>query len=301
MFVNINSKYDIIITMSPICEITGHIFECFDYYLFLRNYFNVGILFFDGIQYNKLKELFNYKYNIDFSNIENDIILYKIKNTNALKIFIFNQHTKVLLVDGNLAALEYYRITFMTNHLYGFLCAPQEISTNNIQNKKIIYLQDYRIYGKSFQSIDYVKKLPFKYYKSLYREKQNIGLIYMTYMCRKITPDTIEKYHKLSGCSQTILVVPYKLPEYDTIPCIKQHVAPIKNLFEKFDTYIYTPVQRKLDCSSRMITECFFYGKNVFKQIDYYDIALEIRYSDCINNLDKLDLKSGDIILDILS
>jgi len=53
--VYINPKYDIILTYSPIIEITGHIFECFDYYLFLRNYFNVGILFFSGLSMPKLK------------------------------------------------------------------------------------------------------------------------------------------------------------------------------------------------------------------------------------------------------
>jgi len=34
--IKIDEKYDVVLTYSPISEITGHVFECFDYYLFLR-------------------------------------------------------------------------------------------------------------------------------------------------------------------------------------------------------------------------------------------------------------------------
>lgn len=47
--IKIDDSYDIVLTYSPIIEITGHIFECFDYYLFLRNKYKVGILFFAGL------------------------------------------------------------------------------------------------------------------------------------------------------------------------------------------------------------------------------------------------------------
>ena len=40
--------------------------------------------------------------------------------------------------------------------------------------------------------------------------------------------------------------------------------------------------------------------KNVFKDLDYYDIGLETRYNDCINNLNSLDLNENDQILKIL-
>ena len=42
------------------------------------------------------------------------------------------------------------------------------------------------------------------------------------------------------------------------------------------------------------------YGKRVFKDLDYYDIGLETRYNDCINNLQSLNLKEGDDILKII-
>ena len=42
--IQIDKTYDVILTHSPIYEITGHIFECFDYYLFLRQFYKVGII-----------------------------------------------------------------------------------------------------------------------------------------------------------------------------------------------------------------------------------------------------------------
>ena len=75
MIVKIDEQYDVILTFSPINEITGHIFECFDYYLFLRNYFKVGILFLGSIGEEKLKNVFNDKYIINFDDIRDDIII----------------------------------------------------------------------------------------------------------------------------------------------------------------------------------------------------------------------------------
>lgn len=125
--------------------------------------------------------------------------------------------------------------------------------------KHITYLQDYRIYGKNqnFKSYNYVKKLPFDKYNMSNRVFDNTGMMYVTYACRKVTPQTIDEYHRMSGCSQSLLVVPYKLPEYDFIDNVKQVLAPVPDFFNCFDTYIYTPVHRKFDCSPRLVTECY--------------------------------------------
>ena len=40
----------------------------------LRNYFNVGILFFSGLSMPKLKTAWQSKYNVDFKEVENDIL-----------------------------------------------------------------------------------------------------------------------------------------------------------------------------------------------------------------------------------
>ena len=67
-------------------------------------------------------------------------------------------------------------------------------------------------------------------------------MMYATYVCRKITPNVVREYHERSGCSETMLVVPYTLPEYENIDGVRQVQAPVPDFFEKFDTYIYTPV-----------------------------------------------------------
>lgn len=300
--IQIDSKYDVVLTYSPIIEITGHIFECFDYYLFLRQYCIVGILFFCGLNLEKLKIAFESKYNVDFDSIVNDIIkIDSVSHTSVKQIIQFHKHTKVIVTDGNIKALHYNNIILATTKLYGFLCEYDEfdkIKTNNY----IVFLQDYRIYGKNkyFKSYDYVKKLPFKFYKKYNKTFDNTGLIYMTHVCRKVSPNIIEEYHKKSKCDKTYLVVPYKLPEYDNIENVIQVEAPLKDFFNKFDIYIYTPVARHFDCSPRLVTECFMQRKQIFKDLDYYDIGLETRYNDCINNLDSLNLTDNDEILKII-
>lgn len=63
-----------ILTYSPgIHEITGHIFECFDYYLFLRNYYKTGILFMDSLKDEFLRRAFEEKYAFKYDDIKNDI------------------------------------------------------------------------------------------------------------------------------------------------------------------------------------------------------------------------------------
>ena len=60
--IRIDSRFDVVLTYSPIIEITGHIFECFDYYLFLKQFCKVGILFFKGLRRDALKVAFESKY-----------------------------------------------------------------------------------------------------------------------------------------------------------------------------------------------------------------------------------------------
>lgn len=295
------SDYDVILTHSPIYEITGHIFECFDYYLFLKQYYNVGILFFDGLSEEKLKIAFNSKYNIDFDDIKKDIIFIKLDpNNNTYTTIKFNNKTVVILTDGHIKSLNHRKIIFATNKLYGFMCEYDEFEKQKF-NKHITYLQDYRIYNKNmfFNSIDYVKKLPFKFYKKINRIYDNIGMMYTTFVCRKITPYVVQQYHEMSGCKKTLLIVPYKLNEYDNIDGVEQIQAPVENLMEKFDTYIYTPVERKFDCSPRLVTECFLYKKNVLININYTDIGLKTRYNDC-KNIELLNLTDNDKILDVI-
>lgn len=306
MITQIDRKYEVVLTFSPINEITGHIFECFDYYLFLKDYFKTCILFLGSIPEEKLKCVFDDKYIDRYDDISDDIIVIteqQLKTTH--KLFTFGKDTVVILCDGNIHQLQLYNIQLMTHNLLGFLCAEKEEAyyTANSMYKHITYLKDYRVYKPCnlFKSYDYVKKLPFSHYKKFDKVFDNTGMMYVTYACRKVTPEVIKQYHERSGCTKTLLVVPYKLAEYDVIDDVQQVEAPVDGLFMKFDTYIYTPVQRKFDCSPRLVTECFLHKKNVLVDLPYVDIGLQTRYNDCKKDIEQLNLKENDQIVDIIA
>ena len=113
------SPYDVVLTHSPIYEITGHIFECFDYYLFLRQFYKVGIVFFDGLTEDKLRTAFNSKYNFDYDSIKQDITFIKLDPENRLYTTLkFSNNTVVILTDGHIKSLNHRKIIFATNKLY---------------------------------------------------------------------------------------------------------------------------------------------------------------------------------------
>lgn len=211
-------KYDIILTYSPIVEITGHVFECFDYWLLLRERYRVGILFLAGLSLQKLEIAWNSKYNVSFNDVKDSIVMIDDSQFKGPHIYKFNESTLVFLCDGNIRALNDRKIVFAASTMAGFLCGDHHFEQCKM-NANITYLQDYRIYGKNkfFRSYDYVKKLPFRYYKKFSKKFDNTGMMYVTYACRKVTPEVIRDYHERSGCSKTLLVVPYKLDEYDDI------------------------------------------------------------------------------------
>lgn len=168
--------YEVVLTFSPIEEITGHVFEVFDYYLFLRDYFRVGMLFLGSISVDKLKIAFNSKYVERFENVKKDLIYYSVNDIKTGKnIFCFDRNAFVLLCDGNIQALECWKVRLLTKKLYGFLCFTDEQLLNKTWSSSLVsqitYLQDFRVYKKSnprFKTIHYVKKLPFKHYQKLY-------------------------------------------------------------------------------------------------------------------------------------
>lgn len=209
--------------------------------------------------------------------------------------------TFLLVADGNLKATGYNGIHFIARMIFGFMCEPDPGYLPGMP-RNITYLQDYRIYGKNtlHHSINYVKKLPFKYYKPCAEIDKKLGMMYMTYVCRKVSPETVVKYLRMSGCESASLVTPYRLKEYDGLPGITQVTAPVPGFFDTFGTYIYLPVQRKFDCSPRLVTECYMHGKNVFMDLDYSDPGLTVRKTDAERNLQSLNLKEGDAILDVI-
>ena len=146
--IQIDKKYDVILTYSPIPEITGHVFECFDYYLFLRNYYKVGIIFIDSLKQEQVKVAFESKYIFKYDDISNDVMFISKEQLKQTTIISFGRNTVVFVTDGNIKSLEYRKIILATTKLYGFMCGDYEFHLMQT-NKNIIYLQDYRIYGRN--------------------------------------------------------------------------------------------------------------------------------------------------------
>ena len=73
----------------------------------------------------------------------------------------------------------------------------------------------------------------------------------------------------------------------------------MKNMFNEFDTYIYTPVPRHFDCSPRLIAECALFDRRVeYCDIDYFDVGLETRKKDIESGV--VWMKKDDELIEIV-
>jgi hypothetical protein len=87
---------------------------------------------------------------------------------------------------------------------------------------------------------------------------------------------------------------------------IKYHVVPVRDLWNKFLVYYYTPT-RSGDCSPRFLAECRHYNKPVsldpvVDTTEYMesDPGLRVRLLDIEESWDSLHLREDDEIIDIL-
>jgi hypothetical protein len=251
--------------------ICGHTFEAIDYYLLLSQYFDVGLLFAEDISWEDIKILLDDRYQLTKDEIEN-----LKKNTIFQNRPSLYKVKNILFVDGGINMINQY--VLLCNNIFMFACG-QEIK--NTQEKYII-LQDFRIYPEIPKSIDYKKKLFFgKYKPKWFYEKGDKTLIYATENCRKTDKELPNQL---------------KLTKED---------LPYPNLFDEFDTYYYTPVPRKFDCSSRLLAECKFYNKKVIfdKEVKEYfeeDKGLYWRWHDIQNDFESLFLTYDDDIIKII-
>ena len=118
--------------------------------------------------------------------------------------------------------------------------------------------------------------------------------------------DEIIQYVKKNNVKKVLLCVhKNSINRYSNIKIegvdVEISTTPIKDLMNRFDTYVYFPTKRKWDVSPRLIPESKWYGKKVdyvdhgkIKDGSYY------RYIDTVDNFDSLILKKNDEIIDIL-
>ena len=285
----------ILITYEPsdreINRICGHTFEVFDLYLFLKEYLtdDIKILIQDKIKNSIIKEAFEEKYSLSFSDIKKDIIF------NRKGVYT----SKIIINTSGLTpyALKKYRFLYFIS----FRCNPfREL----IDEDNFYYFYDTRVYKqfdkninlKKSRIIHSIKKFYFKYYRKI-NKQDNKKLIYLNSNLRKIDIN----YYK-NKYNNVLFVSGDKFDHSDVLQ------APVKNLFEKFDTYIYTPIERQFDCSPRLLTECYFYNKkiifdfdfNEYAGPDYGDSGLYWRWYDIQNNFENLIYNENDELFKFL-
>jgi len=286
--------------------VSGHIFEIIDYYHILKNRFDTCILLCEPLMTPEwFRRVITEKYN--FNEDEIDDIMKSTKFHITPKYIKCN---KILFVDGCLIKMQTSGVHVFYDEAYTFKCSKYETIHDLELYSDVIPLLDYRVYENINQpdvdiGINYVKKILLDRYKSVENDMTNTALIYATKNCRRLTNAQLDKIVHTYKFDRYIVVtdVPdvYK-QSHDSVMVLQ---PPVKNLFEKFDTYIYTPTLMKWDGSPRFPVECNHYQKGVlYHDIDdqylEHDRGLYIRMQDIKARYDSLSLKQTDDILNII-
>lgn len=276
---NILNEYDIVLSESLHSHhgICGHTFELLDYYqYFTSNKIKCCILTADA---EKTISILKKRYT--FSTI--DLIGY-LENQ---KLFKGN---RFLFVDGKISNGPFV----VYGKRYAFKCLNDKHS-----NYEAVF-QDSRIYEDLPNSIHYVKKINFDYYKEIKKSKHRT-LLYLTSNCRMISEQEILRIRKKYPGMRFLIISDVDKP-YFHFDNSEFRYVPVDNLFEEFDTYMYTEVKEAChgDCSPRFIAECKFYGKEVIYENLTSSPGLEIRKYDIEHNFEKLFLTKNDPLVDYI-
>lgn len=272
--------------------ICGHTFEIIEYFYILKDKFKVKILICDDLTKEMLLESIKSKYN--FTEEEINHILSNTIFLNRPKILIGGY---LLIVDGNL--MKDKNVVLKFKHIFMFSCGIKDLHL--LKDTNISVLHDYRIYDSSIITIDYKKKILFSKLKDVSKCEDNM-LLYITKNCRKLSFNELKSI-SLKFKNKNILAIvnfneEYKY-QFENVTFLS---APVKNILEKFNTYCYTSISRKFDCSPRFIAECKFYNKEVIYEIDYLeeDKGLYWRKFDIENDFENLYLNENDEIINII-
>jgi len=282
--------------------ICGHIYECIEYYYHLIKFSNysIKILFAEKwLNKESLKKIIQNKYSF------NDEQIQSILENTIFQRPRFIICKNLFLVDGNLKFIKDTTTIINTNNIFLFGCQKKGLNYLN-ESKELIKgtihaLVDKRLNLEIDQNIkqyNYVKKVLLN--KLLKPKEINKDyLLYLTSECRMIPNNKIEE---ISKKYKNIIILSDKefdkefLKELE----INQLNMPLENIYDNFNSYIYTDVKGSWDCSSRFIVECKYFDKEVIYELsnDYYDLALEIRKQDL--KYSSLELDKDDNIINII-
>lgn len=296
-------KYDLVLSTSfeNNFGVSGHLYELIDYYHILKiNEINTVIVLTDGTTIDIFKKAILEKYN--FTSAEVDNIFNNTIECFKPKLIRANN---ICIVDGS---PTFGGCSIIVENMFLLRCHCKDYSYFKKQKsiKKTYLLQDYGLYNERendlpIEPIDYVKKILWRKYSHPKKIKTNTALLYLTTNCRELSLDAVNKTIKKYPYEKYLIVTnnieKYKPIESTTIIVEK---APVNNLFEKFDTYIYTPTKGKTDCSPRFIVECEVFNKKVIYDIEYIAAGVERRKQIIEKDLLSLHLNDDDDFVKIV-
>ena len=265
---------------------SGHVFELIEYFYYFHFYHSVDAVILVPFEISE-QAFFDCLEKYTFTEAEINIIRQRtIFNTDVKLLYCRN----ILFTDGAIND-----VPVLSKNIIFLRCKE-----SNDLDKADIVLQDNRLYNELKNSTHYVKKILMDKFIEIDECEDNV-LIYGTTNCRSLTYDELkaldEKYHY----NQYILVS-------NKIQCVpdrfKCEIAPLKNLFSKFNVYIYTQLHQFLDhepfdCSPRFPVECAYYHKKVIYDTPIVK-GLDVRIYDIKNNFESLFLRKSDKIIEYL-
>ena len=290
-------KYDLVFTTSFFYThgVSGHLYELIDYfYICTQAGLKCCILLSDGVAKPTLIQTIKDKYNFT----ETEINQFELCSVECHKPKIVMAQN-ICIVDGSWRVLD---CTMYANNMFLLRCSNDEFEyfSNSKTIKKTHLLQDFKLYPERYdhlniEVIDYVKKILWSKYKHPTAVKTDTALLYLTTSTRAIPVEEVERIIARQYCPKHLIITndvnKYKHLASDTVFV---ECAPVDNVFERFDTYVYTATKWKTDCSPRFVVECALYNKSVVYEIDYHCAGLERRKEDIKNCFEKLELHLDD-------
>ena len=274
-------NFDITLTTSWEAQhgISGHLFEMIEYFYHFTFHKNLSvcILIADGLtreQFNIALEKYDFTQDELAKILECTFFEFQPKALMANTLFVVNGSFR--MCDADLLVKK--KIVFRCNE------------DHFLENADIV-LQDYDIYDSLPNSIHYKKKILFDKFKKLTPKKPNVGMFYATKNSRKMSYAQLEDIINKTDFESYLFLTDSTMAVPDNC---ELRLVPIKDLWDSFDTYLYTNASVYVDCSPRFVAECKHYGKGLQFFSDKVDKGLQTRLHDMEHGC--IDLKESDDI-----
>lgn len=290
-------QYDLVFTTSFYIKhgVSGHMYELIDYYYICKKSgINCAILLADGVDKQTFFNAIKYKYNFDI-----DIL----KDTHQCHNPRIIRTKNICIVDGSWRVND---CTIYADNAFLLRCSEDDYTWFDTSKsiKQTHLMQDFKLYPERYRDlnikvVDYVKKILWSKYVQPKPTNNDTGLFYLTTNCRAIPAEEVKAIMDKGICTNYIIVTDrpnlYQPLLADNVSIAQ---APLQNIFEHFDTYIYTKTELQSDCSPRFIVECAMFGKNVVYEIDYLCAGVERRKQDIDADLSSLELTTDDYFVE---